>query len=101
MTKKYKSLQQLFRKESRWTQCAYARDKEGNEVPIRSKRAVCFCLSAGVELVYSPNKGHEVREHLIDVIARRRLQYSGTTWYNDRTDTTIEDIRSLVKEAKV
>jgi len=101
MKTKYKSLQQLFRKESRWTQCAYARDKEGNEVSIKGKKAVCFCLSGGVELVYPGGKGNDVRQQLVDTIKRRNLQYSGITWYNDRTDTTIEDIRSLVKEAGV
>jgi len=44
---------------------------------------------------------NDVRQQLVDTIKRRNLQYSGITWYNDRTDTTIEDIRSLVKEAGV
>jgi len=101
MTKKYKSLQQLFRAESRWTQCAYARDKYGKEVAILSKKAVCFCLSGGIALIYPGSKGNDVTDRLINALNLRRSKYHSFTYYNDRIDVTINDIRSLVKEAGV
>jgi len=81
-----------FRNGKAWTQGTLAKDKDGNTVPPKSKRAVSFCALGAVEAV-----GGRVEA------ARRCLNgvapYGDVIGFNDNGNRTFPEIKDLFKNA--
>lgn len=92
---KFKSLQELFEDEKRWTKGEYARDEKGFRVDSNSKEAVCWCLSGACSAVYR-HAGLAIWIKL-----SRSLPNNEVVAWNDDPARTIDDVRRLVKEAGV
>lgn len=43
---------ELLSEPEKWTQFAYARDKDGNPIPVTAPEATCFCLLGALRKCY-------------------------------------------------
>lgn len=98
--KTYKTVQALFRAESRWTTRCFARFRNGIQCDAGDKRAVCFCLAGGIYRVYPKGRRRENAFQRADRVAIKR-GYTHVAHFNDDPKTTIADIRAVAKEAKI
>ena len=98
--KKYKSLQALFRDKRNWTKHTYARDIKGREIWVCHPRAVSFCLSGALTLIYPHTNKRKVLLRAIKRVFPTTVTTS-LPGFNDAETTTITDIRKVVKAAKL
>lgn len=99
--RKFKSLRELFRTPSRWCKGSLARSSTGEEVQPRGTKAAKFCLVGAVYRVYPPTKRWRVEEELSHSIGKVTGRARDIVEFNDDMETTFEDIRKVLKEAKV
>jgi hypothetical protein len=90
---------ELFSDESRWTQRASARDKDGEEVFADSLAAVQWCLVGGLLRCYN-RIGADAQLELIEARLAEFCPWS-ITEFNDHPLTTFEQVYALVKELKI
>ncbi len=106
---KFKTVSALYRAPSRWVKFKWAgvRVKEHDLVvpaQIRGKNANCWCLSGGIALVYPIKERSAIRrkvESAIKELFPFRTSDGSIIAFNDHADTTIEDVREVVRAAKV
>lgn len=91
---KFKTLQEFFADESRWTKGYYFRDENGS--PCSLEEATCACLAGARRIVYGDNTKEEdtIKDLLYD-----SLGIIGN--WNDASERTIEDVRKLVRELNI
>jgi hypothetical protein len=58
----------------RWTTGAFARDKDGNPVPVFDGKAVCWCVSGALAHIAGYSDGYD---------AEKLLMPGGVAGYND------------------
>lgn len=96
-------LQKLFSNSKRWTKGAEARSKTGRSVDPKSRQAVCWCLSGAITKCYS-NWSERIRVFAkVASFMRAGVMYAPyfIANFNDRPQTTIAQIRKIVKRANV
>lgn len=114
--KQYKTVSGLFRDAERWTKHAVARrfhhGRGAIEVQVDDPKASCFCLGGAIYRVY-PSVAANDRAGLKVVRAIKKLfpkfatrnnktfDLGLITLFNDGSHRTIEDIRRVVKEARI
>ncbi|MCI0530283.1 MAG: hypothetical protein L0Y56_22795, partial [Nitrospira sp.] len=71
----YKTLQELFSSKKRWTKHSFAKDKYGKPVPVRSKKAVSFCLRGGIIKLYGEKTEarKKVENQVMDVLNKKYI----------------------------
>lgn len=80
---------------------ALALDKNNNGVSIRSPEAVSFCVVGAITKCYSEdNKWHGIVVRLSTMVAEKFGEKSLSD-YNNRAETTKQDIINLCLEAKI
>lgn len=82
-------LTSIFNHPSRWTQLAFARDKDGHEASPTVRRATCWCLVGALS-----RSGLSV-DLLREVSAR---VYPNMEDWNDHPDRTFADVRELAEK---
>lgn len=90
-------IKELFSDPSRWTQGAFARDKDGNEVSPRSRKAVCWCLEGATEKCY---KGDDIFE-AARTIHRGLGDHEFVAVWNDNKKRKFEEIKALVEKLDI
>lgn len=114
-----KSIQELYRKKKAWNKGSWATDgkKCGTEFDREhikdNEDAVCFCLGGAITKIYDDEEQAHVESRLAGVI---RALFSKRIWlhrqpsmgdesvivrFNDDENTTIKEIRQVVKIACV
>jgi hypothetical protein len=94
-------IKELLAKPISWTQGAYARDKDGNGVHIKSKFAISFCLLGAIEYCY------DTVPECITILNKIRKELGidqFTTWntaWNDAPERTHKDILDLVTKLDI
>lgn len=91
----FKSLQKLFNDEKRWIKCKLANEEE-----------TACCLLGGLRYIYPKNSTEIEYKLLITIQKLYPRQYPVTSilnvnTFNDHPDTTIKDIRKVIKAAGV
>ncbi len=90
-------IQDLLTSESTWTQGVNARDIDGNEVDEYNSNAVCWCLSAAIEICYfGSDKFYEFREQIA-----KDLKVEFIHLWNDEEKRTFKDVRNLIEELDI
>ena len=85
----------MYSEPSKWTQYAYARDKDGLVTLSRDGSAVCWCLSAAINICY-PNDNFMIRNKVRQYIGERQIHY-----WNDDPNTTFDSVVKLIKELNI
>ncbi len=104
---KFKTVSALYRAPSRWIKFKWAGVRVKGEIlntQIRGKDANCWCLSGAIAVVYSMKERPLIRrkvEHAIGKLFPGRTSDGSIVAFNDHSATTIEDVRKVVREAKV
>lgn len=97
---KFKSIAALYRDSKRWTSGEYARTKNNRIVEASNPKAVKFCLYGALEFVYGSEYSRQ-SDALRKVIKKLFPLRDGIVIFNDHPETSISDIRKVVKLAKV
>jgi hypothetical protein len=111
---KYKTLQELYKQKSNWTQGLSVKCKKPNILggdindARKNPEKFCFCLVGGIRLIYG-TKNDEVEQQIWnkvrDTIRFLYPREEGFLWeiaiWNDDKKRTIKDIRKVVKLANV
>lgn len=88
------AIRELISVPERWTQAAYARDKDGSDhISEYSELAVCWCLDGAWSKV-SAKQSKDYRQKLRRFL--NRLTHPGMVWFND-SHTHAEVIAKLDK----
>lgn len=107
-------INQLLKKESKWTKNALARDKHGNVISCLdvkyfsngktldlAKHAVSFSLYGAICTCYD----YDDHEHVVEKIRNAIKKVIGKDTYiakfNNNEKTTFEDIRKVIEEAGI
>lgn len=118
MSEEIRTIQQLFRKKTKWVQGDYAQDlKSGavfdeEQVEECDTATSCFCLAGAAIKIYGDHyKTEQVEGKIAGVIAALYPDYhrKHTGWsnrylivgWNDEKGRTIQEIRHVVKVANV
>ena len=89
----------LYETPSKWTQGRYARDASGKDCAINN--GCCWCLSGAIQFVGGGLGGPGVRAALnyIDYALDQRVCPRSIPNFNDRIAKSVEDVKSLLREA--
>ncbi len=101
-------LSQLFDVPSKWTKGCDARNNVGEEVEVKSKTAICWCLSGGLGLVPSTETRYTYSQCLDEAVielfpTRYGLDVGFANKFvdfNDHPDTTFEDVQKVILRAE-
>ena len=92
----FKTLQDLFSDESRWTTGALARTSSGEALDHPcSRSAVSWCLLGGIGLLYPMSNPLYYSAVRIALEIVESLGYSTIVSFNDSSKTTISDIQKV------
>lgn len=98
---RFKTIAAMFCSAKHWTRGTFARRIDGSECLPRSIHAVCWCLSGALTEVYTkPGDQFRARQRLEETIGTT-YGHIGLVRFNDTNDRTIEEIRQVVREARV
>ena len=89
-------MRELFSDDSKWTQGAFARNKQGVEVDVGNPDAVCFCFQGAMRKCYGKNS-----YKIIDKLDNSRGMLFSITAWNDAKERTFEDIKNLVEKLDI
>jgi hypothetical protein len=91
----------VLRDESCWTKESYARDKDGFHISYDDPAACKFCIHGAVYRVCGMLGGGNIWQKLEE--ARKKLfpDSIGLINFNDRPETTFEDVKKVLAEANV
>lgn len=100
---------ELLNKKSKWTQLAYARDKNGKEVHSSSPKACCWCILGAISHVSRQSKGEgsifyaqelarfqEMHGKLVDAIKQNNI----ALWQDD-PNRTFKEVRAAILKAGI
>lgn len=89
----------LIRKPERWTQGAYARDKDGDTCAPGGGRSVCWCAVGAVREV---TRGHVLRYRAVNLLNEHTDHSTqNIIWSNDRVGhgAVVETFKRAIKAA--
>ena len=97
------TLQQWFAKPGSWCQHAAARTASGRRVLSRSRAAVCLCVSGALDRFYRQEDDKQKGAARLLAVIRANYYWDETviSRWNDDPGRTIDEVRRLVKRAKV
>lgn len=105
-------VRELLSDKSRWTKGSYARDKDGQPVGVRSRKAVCWCLEGAIRKVLERYKNNDHYAAYFTLTCKAFMDATGTpdvhiADWNDRhirtwrfTLTTLDDAIRRIKETR-
>lgn len=85
----------------KWCKGDYAQDETGNPVASHDDRAARFCLLGAVNRCYAEDARLEPIRKLADVIHDHTDGTCHITLFNDRPDTTYDDLRAVLEAADI
>ena len=92
------TLLEFFSDRSRWCQQAFARDKNGRNVPSRDENACQWCLLGAINHLLDDEKSIQARMKLYSVLDKYSCD-SSLIIFNDTH--TYEEVMSLIEKANV
>ena len=107
MIQKFDELEALFDSPEKHTKFRFAEDADGDWCGPKHPDAACWCLSGGFTRVFSTSLFHTSEHPEIRkcrwCLSEAVEKYSGgkdIIDFNDHKDTTVEDVRYVIREAK-
>ena len=95
----------LFRNAKRWTKGFFAKDEFNNSVYSDYPGAVCWCLAGAINKVCAESNCRS-STNLLSLFVEGAINQlypktcSAITYWNDQPQTTIKDVRSVLRLAK-
>lgn len=86
-----------------WVKGQYATDSGGNGVETDSELATSFCLQGGVDSLTCGRRFKTSVENRLEKAIEAKLGTEGDTsliGFNDRSETTLEDVLSVIRDAR-
>lgn len=96
-------IKELYSSPDKWTKDWFARDKNGDKVPLSDREATCFCLAGAIERCY-PATALEVSYRIETYLKNKgELNHNVRTYvqWNDVPSRTFEDVKTLVEALDV
>lgn len=90
------TLQELFSRPSRWTKEMSARDIHQQPVEIDSKKAVSWCLSGAIDLLYPLTAGEIHNKMFLWIKENMDPNIDSLTDWNDAPARKFSDIRKAI-----
>lgn len=93
MIKSYKTVYELLKNKSRWTQKACARDKDDIITNIENEDACKFCLFGGIKLIYRYPEDIHIIKRIVNIV---RMEIGV---FNDKS--THKEVLDLVAKLEI
>ncbi len=97
--KKPTTVLELLSDPKSWIRYHWAQDSSGNPVHHNSPHATCWCLDGAIMHIYG---GDDEYEDMVDDVSDKiREEVGGIICFNDKHNTTHDDIIRVVRKAGV